>query len=90
MTDGSGDDRGLSDEQRAARRQGLAYQGATEAVVAVLVAVGLGYLADKHFESSPLCLLIGGAVGFAAMVLRLIRLGRQLYGPAESKHGDSA
>jgi F0F1-type ATP synthase assembly protein I len=69
---------GDTPEQRSARRQGLAYQGATEAFVAILVALGIGYWADRHFGTSPLYLLIGTGVGFAAFVLRLFRLGRQI------------
>jgi len=40
--------------------------------------MGIGYWADRHFGTSPLYLLIGTAVGFAAFVLRLFRLGRQM------------
>ena len=65
-------------DPRSRRRQGLAYQGAFEAVFAILIAVGLGYLADDHFGSSPIGLLVGVAIGFGAFVLRLIRLGRSL------------
>ena len=64
--------------QLDARRQGAAYQGAFEAVVAILVAAGAGYWADTRFDSSPTGLLIGTAIGFGSFVLRLLRLGRQL------------
>jgi F0F1-type ATP synthase assembly protein I len=67
-----------SDRWRAARRQGLAYQGGVEAVFAILIAAGIGYWADQHFGTLPLYLLIGMAIGFSAFVLRLLRLGRQL------------
>ena len=40
--------------------------------------MGLGYWADRHFGTSPLYLLIGTGFGFAAFVLRLFRLGRQI------------
>ena len=73
MTDPPGDP-----SRHAARRQGIAYQGAFEAFVAILIAMGIGYWADQHFETSPTYLLIGTAVGFASFVLRLFRLGRQL------------
>lgn len=76
MTDpADGDSR---ERQRTARRQGIAYQGATEAFVAILIAMGIGYWADQRFGTSPLYLLIGTVVGFAAFVLRLVRLGRQV------------
>jgi F0F1-type ATP synthase assembly protein I len=68
-----------SERERTARRQGLAYQGAFEAVFAILIGAGLGYWADEYFETSPRWLLIGVVVGFAAFVLRLLRLGRTLH-----------
>jgi F0F1-type ATP synthase assembly protein I len=74
------DDREQANAQRVARRQGLAYQGAAEAVFAILIAAGIGYWADQHFDTAPRYLLIGTAVGFASFVLRLVRLGRQLHG----------
>ncbi len=64
--------------QRTARRQGIAYQGATEAFVAILICMGLGVWADQRFDTSPTFLLIGTGIGFASFVLRLLRLGRQL------------
>jgi len=67
-----------SNRWRAARRQGLAYQGGVEAVFAILIAAGLGYWADHSLGTSPRYLLIGMLFGFTAFVLRLLRLGRQL------------
>ena len=67
------------------RRQGAAYQGAFEAVFAILVAVGLGYWADSHFGTHPRLLLVGVVVGFAAFVLRLVRLGRRFQQGLESE-----
>jgi F0F1-type ATP synthase assembly protein I len=60
---------------RLSKAQGAAYQGAMEAVLAVPIAVGLGYWADTHFESSPRYMLVGAVIGFCAMVLRLVRMG---------------
>ncbi len=60
------------------RRQAKAYEGAFEAVAAVIVASLLGYWADSYFESSPWGLLIGVVLGFSAMVLRLFRLGAEM------------
>ena len=74
------------ERQRNARRQGLAYQGAFEAFVAILIAMGAGHWVDQRFGTSPLYFLIGTAVGFGAFVLRLVRLGRQLQQAA--KPGD--
>jgi F0F1-type ATP synthase assembly protein I len=73
-----GDQHGQEDGAATRRRQAQAYQGAVEAVFAILIAGGLGYLADRHFGTSPLLLLIGFGIGFAAFVLRLVRLGRAM------------
>jgi F0F1-type ATP synthase assembly protein I len=59
---------------RLSRAQGAAYQGATEAVLAVPIAVGLGYWADTYFGTSPRYLFVGAVIGFGAMVLRLARM----------------
>ncbi len=58
------------------RRQGAVYQGAFEAVIALLIAVGLGYWLDGYFGTTPVLLLIGTAIGFASFTVRLLRLGR--------------
>lgn len=63
------------EKRRGTLGKGAAYQGAVEAVFAILVAAGIGYWADQRFESSPLYLFIGLAIGFAAFVLRLVRMG---------------
>lgn len=57
---------------------GDAYQGAFEAVMAVLVGAGAGYWADGHWGTTPYGVLTGVVIGFAAMVLRLLRMGRDL------------
>jgi F0F1-type ATP synthase assembly protein I len=67
-----------TDKGLRTRRRGLAYQGAVEAVFAILVAALLGYWADTHFDTSPWFLLAGFGLGFAAFVVRLFRLGRRL------------
>ena len=76
---------------RAANRQGAAYQGALEAVFALLIAGGLGYWADRHFGTSPWLLILGFVVGFGSFVLRLFRLGRRLnveLPPADEERGE--
>lgn len=60
------------------RRQAKAYEGAFEAVAAVLITALAGYWADGYFDTSPWCLLGGVVLGFAAMVLRLFRLGAEM------------
>lgn len=72
---------GRSRAQRAAAKAaGDAYQGAFEAVMAVVVGAGFGYWADRRWETTPYGLVIGIVIGFAAMVLRLMRMGRELPG----------
>jgi F0F1-type ATP synthase assembly protein I len=56
--------------------KGAVYQGAFEAVVALLIAAGLGYWMDGYFETAPWLLLTGIAIGFASFTVRLVRLGR--------------
>ena len=65
--------------QKTVQRRGIAaYQGALEAVLAIPIAIGGGYWLDGRFDTSPILLLLGAAIGFGAFVLRLLRLGRQL------------
>lgn len=65
--------------KRASARAGSdAYQGAFEAVGAVLVGVGFGFWVDSRWETGPWGVLVGVVLGFAAMVLRLVRLGKEL------------
>ena len=69
------------------RRQGAVYQGAFEAVIALLIAGGVGAWLDGYFDTAPWLLLIGTAIGFASFTVRLIRLGRWMKG---ENSGDSA
>ena len=54
---------------------GAAYQGAMESVFAIAVAMAAGWWADRHWDTSPIWLLVGATIGFGAFVLRLYRLG---------------
>ena len=63
---------------------GRAYEGAFEAVGAILIATLLGYWFDQHYETTPAGVLVGAGIGFAAFVLRLVRLGKQLHGDSGS------
>ena len=56
--------------------KGAVYQGAFEAVIALLIATVFGYWLDGYFDTAPWLLLIGTAIGFASFTVRLIRLGR--------------
>jgi F0F1-type ATP synthase assembly protein I len=69
------------------RRPGAVYQGAFEAVIALLIAVGFGYWLDGYFDTAPWLLLVGAAIGFASFTVRLMRLGRWVKG---ENSGDSA
>jgi ATP synthase protein I len=67
-----------------------AYQGAFEAVLAVLVGAGIGYWVDSRWDTTPYGVLTGVVVGFAAMVLRLLRLGRELVPETDPKAAPKA
>ena len=69
------------------RGQGAVYQGAFEAVIALLIAVGLGHWLDGYFDTAPWLLLVGAAIGFASFTVRLMRLGRWVKG---ENSGDNA
>ncbi len=85
---GRPDETEQAERRRRARRQARAYQGAFEAVVAILIATGIGYWVDGRYDTSPWGLLLGTALGFASFVTRLLRLGRQLHG-ADAGEGTS-
>lgn len=75
--------------QRAARdSKGAAYQGAVEAVFAILIAIGLGYWADQELDTAPVGLVVGAVIGFSSFVLRLLRM-RHLVEPSPGDAGDS-
>jgi len=70
--------------KRAAAAAGSeAYQGAFEAIGSVLIAGAFGYWVDYRWDTQPIGLLVGTAVGFAAMVLRLVRLGKEIHPDSE-------
>ena len=79
------DEKDQDQRQGKARRQGLAYQGAFEAVAAIPIATGIGYWIDTSQDTDPYGVVIGAVIGFSAFVLRLVRLGSQL-----EKLGDPA
>ena len=74
-----------ADRNRSSRTQARAYQGAFEAVFAGLVAAGIGFLADRHYDTEPRYLMIGVGIGFGSFVLRLVRLGRNLHDPGDGE-----
>jgi F0F1-type ATP synthase assembly protein I len=80
VTDPHGDrgEQATGQQEQSAKREGAAYQGALEAVFAILIAGGIGYWADGYFGMSPWLLILGFVIGFGSFVLRLLRMGRQL------------
>ncbi len=52
------------------------YQAGLEAIFALGVSAGLGAWADSRYDTAPIFLLAGMAVGFGACVLRLVRYQR--------------
>lgn len=56
------------------RNLGTGYQGAVEAAVAVVVSIGIGIWVDDAFETSPVGLFTGLAIGLGAFIVRLLRL----------------
>jgi F0F1-type ATP synthase assembly protein I len=79
------DDREQAGRRGGAQRQGRAYQGAFEAVIAILIGSGIGLWVDNRYETSPYGLLIGTVIGFSSFVLRLVRLGRNLHEQADEE-----
>ena len=51
---------------------------ALRGVLAVLVGAGVGYWVDRRWQTTPYGVIVGLVIGFAAMVLRLLRMGREL------------
>jgi F0F1-type ATP synthase assembly protein I len=77
--------------KRAAAAAGSdAYQGAFEAVGSVLIACAFGYWVDSQWDTKPWGLLVGTVVGFAAMVLRLVRLGKEIHPDSIGTDGATA
>ena len=65
-------------------RAGKAYQRAVEAVLAIPVAIGIGYFVDGRLDSSPVGLLIGAVLGFAAFIRRLVSMRSLVESPPPS------
>ena len=84
----TGEEPDIERQRRQASHQGLAYQGAFEAVIAILVGAGIGMWIDGRYDASPWGLVIGISIGFASCVIRLLRLGKRLQKLADSVEED--
>jgi F0F1-type ATP synthase assembly protein I len=71
------------------RRGARAYQAAVEAVFAIPVAAGLGYWADTRFGTEPVLLLVGLGLGFAAFVMRIVRMRRLVEADSDESERES-
>lgn len=78
--EGSGKRRG---RRGLTRREMRAYEWALEAVLAIPIGFGVGYLVDEKLGTGPFGLIGGGALGFVAFVRRLLQMRRA----AESGYG---
>jgi ATP synthase protein I len=54
----------------------LAFRAITELVVAVAVCMGVGWMLDRYFGTSPWLMLVFMPFGFAAGIWNVMRLGR--------------
>ena len=77
------------EETGDSRRFGGAYQGAFEAVFAIVIGAGLGFAVDHRYETEPWGLLIGVGLGFGAFVVRLVRLGRAIQAAERERQDES-
>lgn len=83
----------VPDPHAAKRSMASAYQGAIEAVVAMVFCALAGWWIDGRLDSGPIGLFVGTGIGFAAFLLRLLRikaptLGKAALPPAPSRDED--
>lgn len=70
------------------KRAAAAYQGALEAIFAIVITMLAGWWIDRRFGTEPAFVLVGAAVGFAAFVVRVWRLRDLMVPEAEDESGD--
>jgi F0F1-type ATP synthase assembly protein I len=78
------------EDRDAERRRGIAaYQGALEAVFAIVIGIGGGFWADQHFGTAPRWMIVGTCLGFGSFVLRLWRMRKLVEGqPPDGNKND--
>jgi F0F1-type ATP synthase assembly protein I len=62
--------------ESAVSAQAKVYNSVFEAVGAIIIAALMGWFADDYFGTKPRYLIIGVIIGFAAFVLRLMRMAK--------------
>lgn len=67
-----------------------AYQGAIEAVVAMVFCALAGWWIDGRLDSGPIGLFAGMGIGFAAFLVRLLRIKAPTLGKADLPPAPSA
>ena len=82
--------RWIPDPLAAKRSMASAYQGAIEAVAAMALCVVVGWWIDRRFGSEPWGLFLGMGFGFAAMLLRLLRIKTPTIGRPSLEPRDEA
>lgn len=73
----------VPDPHAAKRSMASAYQGAIEAVVAMVFCALAGWWIDGRLGSEPIGLFVGMGIGFAAFLLRLLRIKAPTLGKAD-------
>jgi F0F1-type ATP synthase assembly protein I len=77
-------------QKQEERRRGIAaYQGALEAVLAIVIAAGVGYWADQRWGTEPRWLIVGTCIGFGSFVLRLFRMRKLFEGTPPNRGTDA-
>jgi len=64
--------------KEAAQGAGVGFRIGIELLAGVLVGAGLGWFADDKLETSPIFMLAGVSVGFAAAMLNVLRVLKNL------------
>lgn len=72
----------IPDPQATKRSMASAYQGAIEAVAAMVMCALAGWWIDGRLGSGPIGLFVGMGIGFAAFLLRLLRIQAPTLGRA--------